>query len=657
MVERRRPARPTPSTTAAAWIRRCRRPSTSRCQHALSFPQSTGTYVDTNGVPRTYVTRQQQRRLRDLPGALERRAARQRAWRSARPTPASTSASRNDIIVKNSEALFNVAGFEIENSDDADVFDNVAHCNTGGFLDLRPARPQPVRRRDAHLRQLLRLQQHRELRAGRRRDRRAAGRRRAAARLRRARGLRHTRSSSTAPSASSPPSHAAARRQHRQPRQAHGPLPRGIYIHDNVFTTNGTSPQPPRPGVIICARRNRRRRRSAVRPDRHQRRARLAAAGAGPDQGRALGRRLRPTGAHIVWDGMYDAAPYDCDLAPEFAGIVDANGKPRSTPAAPPGLPLQQVQVQRPDRIPATRRHPPYWMLHRRQRRSETATRSRPTAAKFMNFAEHRSDRPHPMTDINTSTTARRASAPRWRRSIAAVVEAYVPGRGRRAAADAGRDRCDLRRLRRQRPINRERCISTAQLALAVQLLRRPDRPAQRAPNEAASPFDLTTPLFSDYAGQNNRFVVPAARSRAPSGRKAAPSAPNATLDLPGRHRDRQDLRASRTAHDENVVETAPPDPPPANHGETLTGEGMPFIWDTDGEGQSHRRPHSAGRRRHQRRCTLELRGSRSRRDRDLRRRRPLSYADPARQPVRRLSQQRRRGPATSPIGLEGASR
>jgi parallel beta-helix repeat protein len=40
----------------------------------------------------------------------------------------------NDVEIKNSEALFNVAGFEIENTDDADVHDNVAHCNTGGFL-------------------------------------------------------------------------------------------------------------------------------------------------------------------------------------------------------------------------------------------------------------------------------------------------------------------------------------------------------------------------------------------------------------------------------------------------------------------------------------------------------------------------------------------
>lgn len=39
-----------------------------------------------------------------------------------------------DIVVKNSRAEFNVAGIEIENSVNADVFDNVATNNTGGIL-------------------------------------------------------------------------------------------------------------------------------------------------------------------------------------------------------------------------------------------------------------------------------------------------------------------------------------------------------------------------------------------------------------------------------------------------------------------------------------------------------------------------------------------
>lgn len=40
----------------------------------------------------------------------------------------------NDVIIKNSLAMFNVAGYEIENTDRADMFDNRAFCNTGGFL-------------------------------------------------------------------------------------------------------------------------------------------------------------------------------------------------------------------------------------------------------------------------------------------------------------------------------------------------------------------------------------------------------------------------------------------------------------------------------------------------------------------------------------------
>ena len=39
-----------------------------------------------------------------------------------------------NIIVKNSEAYYNVAGIEIENSTNADVFNNFCHNNTGGIL-------------------------------------------------------------------------------------------------------------------------------------------------------------------------------------------------------------------------------------------------------------------------------------------------------------------------------------------------------------------------------------------------------------------------------------------------------------------------------------------------------------------------------------------
>ena len=50
----------------------------------------------------------------------------------------------NQVIVKNSRAEFNVAGIEIENTTNADVFDNVATNNTGGVLVFNmPNLPQP----------------------------------------------------------------------------------------------------------------------------------------------------------------------------------------------------------------------------------------------------------------------------------------------------------------------------------------------------------------------------------------------------------------------------------------------------------------------------------------------------------------------------------
>ena len=50
----------------------------------------------------------------------------------------------DQVVVKNSRAEFNVAGIEIENTTNADVFDNVATNNTGGILVFNmPNLPQP----------------------------------------------------------------------------------------------------------------------------------------------------------------------------------------------------------------------------------------------------------------------------------------------------------------------------------------------------------------------------------------------------------------------------------------------------------------------------------------------------------------------------------
>lgn len=50
----------------------------------------------------------------------------------------------DQVVVKNSRAEFNVAGIEIENTTNADVFDNVATNNTGGILVFNmPNLPKP----------------------------------------------------------------------------------------------------------------------------------------------------------------------------------------------------------------------------------------------------------------------------------------------------------------------------------------------------------------------------------------------------------------------------------------------------------------------------------------------------------------------------------
>ena len=106
----------------------------------------------------------------------------------------------NDVIVKNSEALFNVAGYEIENTDDADVFDNVAHCNTGGFLTFDLPGLNQYGDETRTFDNYSGYNNTRELRAGRRR--RAACRRASACSSSATTSTRSsaTRSSSTAPS-------------------------------------------------------------------------------------------------------------------------------------------------------------------------------------------------------------------------------------------------------------------------------------------------------------------------------------------------------------------------------------------------------------------------------------------------------------------------
>ena len=96
------------------------------------------------------------------------------------------------IVVRDSEVERNVAGIEIENSVDADVYGNFAHDNTAGILVLNlPNLPQKNCRRVNVHDNLIRRQQRRVVRRARQHRQRAAARHRPdGARLRRQRDPR-----------------------------------------------------------------------------------------------------------------------------------------------------------------------------------------------------------------------------------------------------------------------------------------------------------------------------------------------------------------------------------------------------------------------------------------------------------------------------------
>ena len=338
------------------------------------------TYVDVNGVTRTYVTDSGNGGYAIYP-VLSNDVLLDDVVAVGASDAGIYVGQSNDIIVKNSEALMNVAGFEIENSDDADMFDNVAHCNTGGFLTFDLPGLNQYGDETRAFNNYSGLQQHPELRAGRRRDRRPAGRRlrssSATTRLEifgntiefnRTRRLRRREPR-------------AARRQHRQSRQAHGPLPRGHlrprqHLHDerHLAAAAGGGRHRLRP------RHRRLDDRPPVRPDRHQRRDHDSLLpGADPDQGHARGRRLRPdrrahrVGRHVR-RGRVRLRP-----RARARGIVDANGKPQYTGAHQPACRYNAYKFADPGEpgdAPASRSTG----CASPTPATRTATRSRPTA-------------------------------------------------------------------------------------------------------------------------------------------------------------------------------------------------------------------------------------------------------------------------------------
>ena len=157
--------------------------------------------------------------------------------------------SRN-IIVRRNRVEFNVAGIEIENSTDADVYENVATNNTGGILVFNlPGPPVQDGRRtrifnNQHLRE-----QHAELRRARQqRVGRADGHRRDGARQRRGRDLRQQLHATTTPTHILLISYNTAEFFGQAPpnNPDFDPYSETVFVHDNTFEGGGEDPDPMR---------------------------------------------------------------------------------------------------------------------------------------------------------------------------------------------------------------------------------------------------------------------------------------------------------------------------------------------------------------------------------------------------------------------------
>src|SRR5262249_1558994 len=116
--------------------------------------------------------------------------------------------------------------------------------------------------------------------------------------------------------------------------------PEAVHVYHNTFSHNGTSPQPPEDGVIVCqpgtgphfdsvppcVPTGVNESDTSLLPALIQIKGALAAQNGDP---------YGPTGAHIVWDGYFDHGPYPCvnplgsDAAgvARFQSILDENGK------------------------------------------------------------------------------------------------------------------------------------------------------------------------------------------------------------------------------------------------------------------------------------------------------------------------------------------
>jgi len=351
----------------------------------------------------------------------------------------------------------------------------------------------------------------------------------------------------------------------------------GIYIHSNTFITNGYLPPLPDPEVITCVE------------------------GTGPgfatippciptgidDSDTSLlplliqiktlqaGDLYLLTGAHIIWDGMYDAEANECDLAPEFQRKLDHNGKPDYDLSDSPECRYNKYKFTDPD-DPETRRHPLYWMCipdSDQPNGNSFSINNR----KYLNFVDT-DPLNAPLTDMSAHDCPARFGK-QLDRLPAAVVEDFVPGENGDAVLSDEEVLAICENYGGSR-INRAALAYNCPKLSHYNLFSDATDPRSGF-NEGGLLYDLTTPLFSDYASKYRVVFLPPGEPV--TWNEGGKSAPNATLYFPVGTVIAKTFSFKNGA-DENVVETRLLIHRDAGDGGSLW-EGMAYQWETDASG------------------------------------------------------------------------
>ncbi|MGJ8668037.1 MAG: parallel beta-helix domain-containing protein [Oceanococcus sp.] len=534
------------------------------CQSNLtSAVESVGTYMDSNGISRRYEIGSDNGGYAIYP-VLSNNVLLDNVVALGASDAGIYVGQSNDIIVRNSLAMFNVAGYEIENSDNADMHDNIAECNTGGFLifDLPGLNQYGDKTRTFNNISrynntpnfapggvvggvpqgtgfLILGYDEMEIFNNQLHDNRTAG-------------LVFVGHNILGGS----------------PDLRMDLFPEGTNIHDNTFDNNGYLPMLPSPEALQCA--------DGTGPglddippclvtgvdDSH---ASLLPALVQIKSAQA-GDAFVGQGAHILWDGDIDQLDSDCELAEEFQSTVDERGKPQYDGTHSPDCRYNAYKF---DSEGAIKR--PDW-FHCISNNS-FSPQNRP----YMNF-NGTDPTVAPSTDVSVHSCE--ASYGRDLEPLPpAVVAEYVFDANN---ADIPTDE-EIRSTCEGysgNQINRAALEFNCERLSHYNLFADPTDPRSGA-NEGGQLFDLTTPLFSDYARKYRIAFLPPGESA--QWREGNEQQPNQTLEFPPGSVIAKTF-SFVDGNSENIVETRLLIHRQDDDGDSFW-EGMAFRWETDEQG------------------------------------------------------------------------